>query len=486
MYFPKTGTLIDSRLKSINHAKKYYDSIECAFLDVHNTNKPKCKYCNNVSKFLGLFQGYHNTCYSKECLRLQVVEVNQKISYDRIKNKNLIKNTGYIDFIKNNINFYKSVQCPFLDPYLNVIIKDTRRYFNKRDINDTLFCPVTKKYYEYNYFYSDDITRLVSYSKSNANIRKYLSYDEIKFILDNRSNFNLIKDVYQKNKKTEHLIRHVCSDLITFNLRIKVPKKNDDLEVIYKDKIYVFKNPGSHKTNFNMNEVLSESELLEVLGHEFVCISCKNKFYKKQLVYNILKCEFYFKDIKLPKYSCGKRESYDFILKNHKIELYPITEVQKIKQSNTMKKMIYDGVFYPVNNRKHHNKYEIDGFKLKSTWEVIFYCHLKYNDKTVEYESVVIKYNDNRNYFVDFYLPNDNILYEVKPTCELINDTIISKHEAAENYAKVNNILFNVITEYDIFKIIKNNNFLYDYIESQDLSYKDKVLKSYKNFMKEA
>ncbi len=57
---------------------------------------------------------------------------------------------------------------------------------------------------------------------------------------------------------------------------------------------------------------------------------------------------------------------------------------------------------------------------------------------------------------------------------------------AAENYAKVNNILFNVITEYDIFKIIKNNNFLYDYIESQDLSYKDKVLKSYKNFMKEA
>ena len=241
-----------------------------------------------------------------------------------------------------------------------------------------------------------------------------------------------------------------------------------------------------YMTKKNMNEVLSESELLEVLGHEFVCISRKNKFYKKQLVYNILKCEYYFKDIKLPKYSCGKRECYDFILKNHKIELYPITEVQKIKQSNTMKKMIYDGVFYPVNNRKHHNKYEIDGFKLKSTWEVIFYCHLKYNDKTVEYESVVIKYNDNRNYFVDFYLPNDNILYEVKPTCELINDTIISKHEAAENYAKVNNILFNVITEYDIFKIIKNNNFLYDYIESQDLSYKDKVLKSYKNFMKEA
>ncbi len=50
MYFPKTGTLIDSRLKSINHAKKYYDSIECAFLDVHNTNKPKCKCCRKLCK----------------------------------------------------------------------------------------------------------------------------------------------------------------------------------------------------------------------------------------------------------------------------------------------------------------------------------------------------------------------------------------------------------------------------------------------------
>ncbi len=482
MYFPKTDAIIDSRNKSINHAKKHYDSIENAYLDVHNIDKPRCKYCNNVSKFISLFQGYHNTCYSKECLHFQTIDVNQQIADN--KAKNLIKDQSYIDFIKNNIEFYKTVKRPFLDPYLNIIIKDTRKYFNKKDIKDILLCPVTKKYYEYNYFYSDDMTKLISYSKQTANIRKYLSYDDVKFILDNKHDFDIIKSIYETNNKTKYLIKNVCANQITFDLHIQVPKLNPLIEVIYKNKTYEFKDVYVQKTDLNMNDVLSNDELTNIVGPGFNCFVCNIKYYDKLFMYNIRNKEFYIKDIKISK-TCGKKECYQYVIKYHKKEFYPISIETKLKQSNTMKKLIYDGLYYPVNNRKHHTKYEIDNLKLKSTWEVIFYCYLKYNNKNIKYESTIIKYSDNRNYFIDFYLPDDEILYEVKPTSELDKENIISKHNAAQNYAKDNNILFKIVTENDIIKIIKDNNFLYDYIEMQDLSFKDKVLNQYKNFMKE-
>lgn len=97
-------------------------------------------------------------------------------------------------------------------------------------------------------------------------------------------------------------------------------------------------------------------------------------------------------------------------------------KISALKNSITTKQKILNGEFTPKsNNYNIKTLIEIDcpmlgKHKLRSLWELIFWVvnpHLKY-------ESVRVSYYDNdlnkdRIYILDFYDPNTNTLYEVKP-----------------------------------------------------------------------
>lgn len=87
------------------------------------------------------------------------------------------------------------------------------------------------------------------------------------------------------------------------------------------------------------------------------------------------------------------------------------------KQSKTVKEKILNGSFTPkTENRLTHKKLIYDNIKFRSSWEVIFY-YLHKKDNYL-YESLRIKYWFNNKfhiYITDFYDPQTNTIYEIKP-----------------------------------------------------------------------
>lgn len=102
---------------------------------------------------------------------------------------------------------------------------------------------------------------------------------------------------------------------------------------------------------------------------------------------------------------------------------------------------------------KRHDYVTRDGktLKLKSFLECTAAKFLEVNDFEFEYETVEISYEnpwDGRihNYFPDFYLPDYNLLLEVKPSDKVNDDTVVAKKEAAEKEGY--NFLF--VTSHDL------------------------------------
>lgn len=69
----------------------------------------------------------------------------------------------------------------------------------------------------------------------------------------------------------------------------------------------------------------------------------------------------------------------------------------------------------PSVNSKFGNFSYYSNYTFRSSYEAIFAIWLLYNKINFEYESVKLKYIDeNRTYTPDFYLPDDNLLIEIK------------------------------------------------------------------------
>jgi hypothetical protein len=124
-----------------------------------------------------------------------------------------------------------------------------------------------------------------------------------------------------------------------------------------------------------------------------------------------------------------------------------------IKQSNTMKVKIQNGEFTPpITNTWTHWKACIllgnKTFKFRSSWEACFW----FCNQNLEYESIRIKGKD-KTYISDFYDPNTNTLYEIKP-CTRYNIEI-DKMNTIINYCISNNIKFIWINEKNISDYIK-------------------------------
>ena len=78
-------------------------------------------------------------------------------------------------------------------------------------------------------------------------------------------------------------------------------------------------------------------------------------------------------------------------------------------------------------------KIDYNGIIFRSTWEVEFAKFLEKYKISYEYESVVIKYDyqgNTHNYFTDFYLPDYNLIVEVKADYQLDYEVVKVKRQA--------------------------------------------------------
>ena len=132
-----------------------------------------------------------------------------------------------------------------------------------------------------------------------------------------------------------------------------------------------------------------------------------------------------------------------------KSEEYREKKVQgAIKQhKDGLTKLMMDGhkrITVHLSNNKDIN--------VRSTWEMYLCHYLDANGIEFEYEPFFIEYLFNgkvHKYYPDFYIPEINLVIEVKPKCFLGYDVNISKIEAVKSHG----YNFRYITEDDISKI---------------------------------
>lgn len=124
------------------------------------------------------------------------------------------------------------------------------------------------------------------------------------------------------------------------------------------------------------------------------------------------------------------------------------------KQSLTMKKKILTGEFTPcitnswshslisINIIRNDNQMEI---KLRSSWEAYFQI---FNPKFI-YEKIRIPYifeGIQHNYIVDFLDEENDILYEIKPECNIDTSGVVAKRVAAIDWCDKNGYRYEIIT----------------------------------------
>ena len=487
MYFPKTGKTFTTSQGIINHIKHNYNNSEEAYIDVHKiTNIKFCHYCNNKSKFITFFKGYHKTCFSDICLKKAQIDTNKEISNN--KSKNLIKDPFYIQHIKDNINFYINAQTPFYDNYLQKVITDTRLYFNKSDIVDLKICKIFNIEYEYNYFYHNDkpLMKHISISKKTANIHKSgITCDELLYILENKSNIDILAELYKSNIKIKSILKFICDATVYKKVTYKPQKSTALLDTIFiKDGVEHIVNKEFNSKTADVTYLYSDQEINTIFGinRSSICLCCKTKYNMVAIKYSIKNKTLSYVDKKLSATSCGNSDCYLYVRHNHP-ELYKCSDEKKKKHSATMKEKIKNNEFTPVNNRTRA-KYIVDSILFKSSWEVILYLYAHYNGIKIIYENIIIQYNDNNNYYVDFNDPVNKILYEVKPNKYFSDKKILDKAQAAFKYATDHNMKYMMISEYWFYTTLYKDIEFLQYLESVHIEgNRDTVLKTAKKFI---
>lgn len=102
-----------------------------------------------------------------------------------------------------------------------------------------------------------------------------------------------------------------------------------------------------------------------------------------------------------------------------------------------------------------HKLIDYNGYKFRSSWEVYLAKLLDEYEIRYEYESLSIPYNYNESihhYLIDFYLPEHNLIIEVKP-CKFVTDQVSVKLDACKEQG-YNTLL---ATENNLFSDILNS-----------------------------
>jgi hypothetical protein len=140
------------------------------------------------------------------------------------------------------------------------------------------------------------------------------------------------------------------------------------------------------------------------------------------------------------------------------------------KVSITMKQKVLDGSFTPKvrNSRTHFEaQVEINGIihKFRSSWEACVFLsnsHLKYEKLRMKY---INENNENHIYITDFVDYENKVIYEIKPSPHL--EEFKYKLIGLQEYCKINNYNYIIITEFNIMKFVKISDFKSDFNKIQ-------------------
>lgn len=276
-------------------------------------------------------------------------------------------------------------------------------------------------------------TTYLTYKDYNKNIKKY--------------NFYTCSDCSKiKNKitnKEKYGVEYGFQ-----NEEIKNKSKNTKLEK-YNDEFYL--NKEKYKTT-----------MIEKYGVEYP--SQNLELFKKQIDTNLRKygVEYY-----------TQTEEYKIKTKKTNFEKYGVEfclQNKEIKNKSTITNLKKYGVKNPMQNISIFNKQQTSGFKMKIfknnlTYRGSYELHFlnNYYDKINIENGKIIKYENNRNYFSDFYLPDYNLIVEIKSSYYYNRylDLNLKKQKSSLNQGY--NFIFIIDKNYEEFENYIKSSFLYSF-----------------------
>ena len=129
----------------------------------------------------------------------------------------------------------------------------------------------------------------------------------------------------------------------------------------------------------------------------------------------------------------------------------PKSDEYKLHRSNLLRRKILTGEWTPhIHNSRTHWNSSYNGKVYRSSWEAL-YAYLNPDDL---YEAVRINYeynNTHKVYIVDFVNHDNKTLTEVKPIAHLLDEVVLYKEQAANQWVKEAGYTYSIIAE-DYFR----------------------------------
>lgn len=423
--FNKTGFICDNDRAAINHARANYNSMIDAYVDLECVEIKYCKFCNEMCALKSIIIGFKSYCGKKECL--------SKLTSDNMKNRKR-SDESYIKYIKRNQDKYFNFNnYPMYDEYLNKQIYDIWKFVKKDDFGIDRICMLSGERFRFCIF--DDCDNISNYyispSKSMMKYRK-LEVIEIHLISEMmQTNMNR-DDIFEIYNKSSDLMKMAIKRFLNFDNSTVILTK------IYNNEEFTFKKINTSKWYLITNKYDKNK----------VCPICNIEFNNSQLVYNNELDAFKIKYNK-PLRFCSKKCYKE--AKANSSKYFPVSDKTRLKQSNTMKRRIALGEFTPnvTNSWCKSRVYNLDkSIAFRSTWEACFYAIMKGENLVYEHTRVQYKLDGKiKNYIIDFYDANNNILYEIKPNSKKDDEVNKLKFDAATQYCITNSIKFVIIDD---------------------------------------
>lgn len=444
----KSGKSYETQKGLFFHLAKVYNNPEEAYLKENNFKASKCSYCCSTAQFLGHLKGYNAHCNSKECIKKNAKVVAKKEGEKRSK----FFVDGLKEHIEKNIDFYieNGYKTNILEPFTNKNIKNLSLIsYLSRNLNvplltdsnweETIKCEYCNSLFTSNVFKLPRQNKLCSSkncisNRTNYPIRKHIK-DLLRLSFHEKDISNFDRDkieeiVALKISKTKNSNKSI-QKLINFMIKYFI-YKDIDFNYLYNGfkNIYILDN---RHNNIFFNLILENNP---VLANYFFIIQCTN-------------CHKDMKIVADGKNTFCSLECYWEAVKSEENYSRPYKQETKDKQSNTMKLKILEGSFIAYGSQRGNSKTPnlFEGKMYRSSWEVIF----RMLNPSLEFEKIVIPYTKPsgswHTYTTDFQDYENKIIYEVKPSKNLIDEIVMLKADAARKWCLENNWEYKFITE---------------------------------------
>ena len=178
------------------------------YMKIHGIKEvPKCKFCNKNCKYISLTKGFLRQCGDNDCKHKLFIENNKNIKEEH--------RLMYDNYLKDNLEFYRNVTIPFIDPYDNCIVKNHKQYCLKSASSLNILTEKRNRIYITNFY--DSKNKIIYEIKPEVlendlrNKNKFESAE--KYAIENGMTFKIINEKYFKMCYNDKIIDYVSNDL---------------------------------------------------------------------------------------------------------------------------------------------------------------------------------------------------------------------------------------------------------------------------------